>query len=170
MDCSSPGSSVHRITQARILEGVAIFFSSKEYIHKLKKNKNVLWKSTATRIELAGNYLYLILLIYPQTITNILVGFPGNSIGKETSCSAGDLSSVPGSGRSPGEENGNPLQYPCLDNPMDSWLRSIGSQRAGHHWSDLAHEPLELLCSGIHELSDLQEFWVMRQWLLSFGI
>ena len=91
MDCSSPGSSVYGISQARILEWVAIFFYSKEYIHKLKKNKNLLWKSTVTKIELAGNYLYLILLIYPQIIANILVGFPGNSVGKETSCSAGAL-------------------------------------------------------------------------------
>ena len=38
---------------------------------------------------------------------------------KESTCSAGDLGSIPGSGRSPGEENGNPLQYSCLANPMD---------------------------------------------------
>ena len=50
-------------------------------------------------MELAGNYLYLILLIYPQIIANILVGFPGNSVNKETSCSSGDLGSIPGSGR-----------------------------------------------------------------------
>ena len=39
--------------------------------------------------------------------------------GKESACNAGDLGSVPGLGRSPGEENGNPLQYSCLGNPMD---------------------------------------------------
>ena len=36
---------------------------------------------------------------------------------KESSCNAGDLGSIPGSGRSPGEGNGNPLQYSCLENP-----------------------------------------------------
>ena len=46
-------------------------------------------------------------------------GFPGGSDGKESACNAGDLGSIPGSGRSPGEENGNPLQYSCLENPMD---------------------------------------------------
>ena len=46
-------------------------------------------------------------------------GFPCSSVGKESACSAGDLSSVTGLGRSPGERNGNPLQYPCLKNPMD---------------------------------------------------
>ena len=46
-------------------------------------------------------------------------GFPGGSVGKESPCNAGDPGSIPGSGRSPGEENGNPLQDSCLENPMD---------------------------------------------------
>ena len=41
------------------------------------------------------------------------------SDGKESACNARDLGSIPGSGRSPGEMNGNPLQYFCLENPMD---------------------------------------------------
>ena len=41
------------------------------------------------------------------------------SDGKESACSAGDGGSIPGWGRSPGEGNGNPLQYSCLENPMD---------------------------------------------------
>ena len=47
------------------------------------------------------------------------LGFPGSSAGKESACNAGGPSSIPGSGRSPGEGNGNPLQYSCLENPMD---------------------------------------------------
>ena len=45
--------------------------------------------------------------------------FLGGSDSKESACSAGDPGSIPGSGRSPGEENGNSLQYSCLENPMD---------------------------------------------------
>ena len=45
--------------------------------------------------------------------------FPGGSDGKESACNAGDRGSIPGLGRSPGEENGNPLQYSCLGNSMD---------------------------------------------------
>ena len=45
--------------------------------------------------------------------------FPGGSAGKESACSAGDLGSIPGSGRSPGEGNGSPLQYLFLENAMD---------------------------------------------------
>ena len=49
----------------------------------------------------------------------IYVGFPGVSQVKASACNVGDLGSIPGSGRSPGEGNGNPLQYSCLENPMD---------------------------------------------------
>ena len=48
-----------------------------------------------------------------------LKGFPGGSDGKASTCNAGDLGLIPGLGRSPGEGNGNPLQYSCLENPMD---------------------------------------------------
>ena len=46
-------------------------------------------------------------------------GFPSGSEVKVSASNAGDLGSIPGSGRSPGEGNGNPLQYSCLENPMD---------------------------------------------------
>ena len=46
-------------------------------------------------------------------------GFLGGSDGKVSACNAGDQGSVPGSGRFPGEGNGNPLQYSCLENSMD---------------------------------------------------
>ena len=46
-------------------------------------------------------------------------GFPGSSDGKVSACNVGDLGSIPGSGRSPGEGNGNPLQYSYLENSMD---------------------------------------------------
>ena len=57
--------------------------------------------------------------IHTHTYLSIYLGFPGGSDGKESACNAGDLGSVPGSERSPGEGNGNPLQYSCLENSMD---------------------------------------------------
>ena len=48
------------------------------------------------------------------------MGFPGGSDGKVSVCNAGDPGSIPGLGRSPGEGNSSPLQYSCLENPMDS--------------------------------------------------
>ena len=56
-------------------------------------------------------------------------GFPGGSEVKASACNAGDLGSIPGSGRSPGEGKGNPLQYSCLENPMDGgawWATALG--------------------------------------------
>ena len=50
-------------------------------------------------------------------------GFPGDSDSKESACNVGDLDSTPGSGRSLGGVRGNPLQYSCLENPMD---RGVG--------------------------------------------
>ena len=47
------------------------------------------------------------------------MGFTGSSDGKESACNVRDLGSIPGSGGSPGEGNGNPLQYSCLENPTD---------------------------------------------------
>ena len=55
--------------------------------------------------------------------------FPGGSVGKEPACNAGDLGLIPGSGRSPGERHGNPLQYSCLEkSPMDRGTTSYSPQ------------------------------------------
>ena len=55
------------------------------------------------------------------------MGFPCGSAGKESACNAGDRGSIPGLGRSRGEGNGNPLQYSCLENPMDrgAWRATV---------------------------------------------
>ena len=54
-----------------------------------------------------------------NTLSKFIIDFPGGSDGKAPAYSAGDLGSIPGSGRSSGEGNCNPLQYSCLENPMD---------------------------------------------------
>ena len=61
------------------------------------------------------------------TTSSFLWGFPGGSDGKESACSVEDPSSIPGSGRSPGGGDGNPLQYSCLENPMDrgAWRAAV---------------------------------------------
>ena len=63
---------------------------------------------------------------------NFTQGFPHGSVGKESACSAGDtgdINLIPGLGRYPGEGNGNPLQYSCLENPTDSrvWWATVHS-------------------------------------------
>ena len=54
-------------------------------------------------------------------------GFPDGSDGKESACNVGDQGLIPGLGRSPGVGNGNPLQYSCLENPMDrgAWWAAV---------------------------------------------
>ena len=60
-------------------------------------------------------------------IACIRYGFPGSLVGKESTFIAGDLSSIPGSESCPGEGNGNPLQYSCLENPMyrGAWQATV---------------------------------------------
>ena len=55
------------------------------------------------------------------------MGFPGGSVVKNPPANAGDMSFIPGSGRYPGGGNGNPLQYSCLENPMDreAWQATV---------------------------------------------
>ena len=75
--------------------------------------------------------------IYSTVNKDILLwlGFPGGSEGKASAWNAGDSGSIPGSGRSPGEGKGNPLQYSYMKNPMERgawWAKSMESQRVGH--------------------------------------
>ena len=66
--------------------------------------------------------------------------FPGGSDSKASAYNAGDPGSIPGLGRSSGEGNGKPLQYSCLENPMEGEhgrLQSMGLQRVGHDWATL---------------------------------
>jgi len=65
-----------------------------------------------------GNHSY-VSFVETYSVHCSIWGFPGGSKGKESACSVGDLDSVPGSGRSPGEGYGYPLQYSCLENSKD---------------------------------------------------
>ena len=68
-----------------------------------------------------------------------VLGFPAGSDGKESACNVGDSGSMPESGRSPGEGNGNPLQYSCLENPMDrgAWQTTVhGVAKSGTRLSN----------------------------------
>ena len=123
MDCSLPGSSIHGISQARILEWVAISFSRRS-----SQPGNWTWVSCivgrgftvwATREVLWRRHA----IIYQTGIdrdtatdTDELHWWLSDT---EPACNAGDLGLIPGLGRSPGEGNGNPLQYSCLENPRD---------------------------------------------------
>ena len=87
----------------------------------------------------------------------IYVGFPGDSDSKESACNPGDLSLIPGPGRSPGEGNGNPLQDSCLEKSMDrgvwqatvcgvtkSWTRLDDEHFYFHFHIYMNHESLSI--------------------------
>ena len=65
--------------------------------------------------------------------------FPGGSVVKNALANAGDVGLIPGSGRSPGEGNGNPLQYSCLGNPMDrgAWWAAVHG--VTKNWTQLSN-------------------------------
>ena len=70
------------------------------------------------------------------------MGFPGGSEVKAPACNAGDLGSIPGLGRSPGEGNGNPLQNSCLEDPMDGgalWATVHGVAKSRTRLSNFTH-------------------------------
>ena len=62
-----------------------------------------------------------------SVIVLFILGFPGGSVGKESACNMEDMGLVPGLGRSPGGGHGNPLQYSCLENPVDrgGWWAAV---------------------------------------------
>ena len=68
-------------------------------------------------------YTYIDTHIYMYTCVHM--GFPGGSTGKESACSVGDLGSIPGLGRSPGEGKGYPLQYSGLENSLDYIVHEV---------------------------------------------
>ena len=96
---------------------------------------------------------------WTKKLCYIYMGFPGSSDSKESPYSAGDLGSIPGPGGSPGEGNSNPLQYSCLENPMDrgawwatvhgvaksrTWLSNFASLHWLHCWP---HNLLDCICN-----------------------
>ena len=104
MDYSPPGSTVHGILQARILEQVTISYS-----------RGPSW----SRIE----------PVSPELAGEFFTAAPPSSNSKEPACNVGDLGSIPRSRRSPGEGNGYPLQYSCLENSMNRgawWVTVYG--------------------------------------------
>ena len=82
-------------------------------------------------------FIIILLLVFFWHVESY--GCPGGSDSVESACNAGDRGSIPGLGRSPGEGNGNPLQYSCLENPMNegAWQAIVrGVAKTGTQLSD----------------------------------
>ena len=140
-DCSLPGSSIHGIFQARVLDWGAIAFSD-------------------CTLYICAIYC---MSVIPQT------GLPGGSDGKESARNAGDPGSICGSGRSPGDGNGNPLQYSCLENSMDRGAWQVTVCGAAKSWTQLSKSlPVCLYLNQIIQIKGAQDYlmdwtWGMRQ-------
>ena len=114
-------------------------------------------------------FLFLLLfIIHFMAQTPLAKGFPCSSVGKKSACNAGDLSSIPGSQRSPGGGNGNPLQFSCLENPMNrrAWQATVcGVVRVRH---DLATIPPPLAKTDFLKMNltvrKLQQDWAVNFW------
>ena len=116
VDCSPSVSSVHGILQARISEPFPIYLDfPASSASKESSCNSVLIPGLERSLEKGW-----------ATHSSIL-GLPGGSDGKESTCNAGDLGLIPGLGRSPGGEHGNPFQYSCLENPMHrgAWWATV---------------------------------------------
>ena len=94
--------------------------------------------------------LYVIMPVNPLDLYLHWLGFPGGSDGKASVCNTGDPSSIPGLGRSPGEGNGNPLQYSCLENPMDggAWWATVHG--VAKSWTQLSNFTFTLVIGFLH--------------------
>ena len=133
MDCSPPGSSVHGILQVKILEWVAIPSSrgssqprDQTLVSRIAGWFFTIWALGKTHIRriyftiweyCALNFPMELFFLKPL-ILHIESSLMAQTV-KASAYNAGNPGSIPGSGRSPGEGNGNPFQYPCLENPMD---------------------------------------------------
>ena len=99
------------------------------------------------RVRLNNTHLNITMFSQCNGSVNIIVkirnkhpqcpGFLGSSVVKNPPASAGAVGSIPGSGRSPGEENGNPLQYSCLGNPMDRGASPAAVNGVAKSWTRL---------------------------------
>ena len=98
-----------------------------------------------------------------QTTTQLhsfhMLNFPGGSDGKVSVYNAGDLGSIPGSGRFPGEGNGNPLQYSCLESPMDGGTWCPWGLKKSDMTEQLHFHMLERSCSKSFKL-DFNSMWI----------
>ena len=130
MDRSLPVSSIHGTFQARVLEWNVIAFSGIELglviyfaygnIHVSMLFSQIIPHSPS-RTESKSLFftsVSLLSLLF-NMLSRLVIDFSGGRDGKASAYNAGDPGSIPGLGRSPGEGNGNPLQYSCLGNPMD---------------------------------------------------
>ena len=132
-------------------------------------SENTTWKDNPG----SGLRWRTVFLIWP---TSSSLGFPGGSVGKESTCNAEDLGSIPGLGKSPGEGKGYPLQYSCLENSMDFIVHGVAKSQTQlsnfqFHFPSSSEESLFLgtkYCTS-RIMGELQTPRGQKQWVSSPG-
>ena len=135
--------TIHGVLQARILEWVAFPFSRRSsQPRSTTLQEDSLPSEPPGKPENTGvgslSLLQGIFLTQELNQGLLPCDFPGGSDGKASACNTGDSGLIPELGRSPGEGNGNPLQYSCLENPMDrgAWWATV--HRVPKSWTRLS--------------------------------
>ena len=127
MNCSMPGLPVHHqlpeFTQTHV-HWVGDAIQPSHPLPPIPPSIRVLSNESALRMRWPKYWSFSFSIIPSKSILEFFyllntMSFPDGSDGKESACNAGDLGLIPGSGRSPGDGNGNPLQFSCLEKPMD---------------------------------------------------
>ena len=97
------------------------------HLHRAQRSPSPYFSHFLLLLPQKTSFLFSIFSPSHRFLLIIVLGFLGASDGEESACNAGDPDSIPGSERSPGEGNGNPLQYSCLENPMDrgAWRATV---------------------------------------------
>ena len=128
MDCSLPGSSVHGILQEENYWSGLPFPSPGDLPNPgIKPVSTVAPELQVDSLQWATREAPILYIIVFNSLSRTFRGFPNGSDGKESACNGGDLGLIRGSGTSPGEGNGYPLQYSCLENSIDrgAWPSSV---------------------------------------------
>jgi len=127
MDCSLPGSTVHGILQAGILEQVVISFSKGSSQPRFQTHNSCVSFIGRPILYQLSHQVYKVSMKLFQYLSILGIEFFTVWANKESACNVGDLSSVPGLGRSPGVRNSKPFQYSFLENSMDrgAWQTTV---------------------------------------------
>ena len=127
-----PGNEVHSVKLVREAAETWNCRNIKRRLWGLRKQTYGYQRGRAGKNQKSG--------VHKHTLLYLEWGFPSSSAGKESACNAGDLGSIPGVGRFPGEGKGYPLQYPGLENSMHCIVHGVAKSRTWvSHFHSLTH-------------------------------
>ena len=136
--CYRHRGHMHSLTVYKFYSSLSLWIYTDIFIFLLARS---LHTHTHTHTHMTARLMGQLMDISFWLLTLLSLGFPGGLDGKESAWNAGDPGSIPGLGKSPGEGNGNPLQYSCQRIPdRGAWQAIVyGSQRVRHDWTIHTH-------------------------------